>query len=191
MNHHGTNKSLELRRVDLTGTDLQSTSAWRLLSCWLDFVYQPGLLALAERDGPPGKPVVETIVLEAPAARAPAPDTAPAPEPESTSAGRASPARRALDLSNARTPRPEQAAVHLSPERSALLSPLRAKAPLASQTPPLPHASRDDDADAATSPTGSPNANNSAPGADAEPSGRTRARISPAKSPTPSTPRQN
>ena len=114
VNHQGTNTSLEHRRLDLTRRDLQPTTARRLLSCWLDFSYQPGLLALAQRDGPSAESPVETFNLEAPVASAPAPDTSPAPGLASTSAGRASPARRALDLSTARTPRPEQSPVHVA-----------------------------------------------------------------------------
>ena len=76
VNHHGVNTALELCRIDVARRDLQSTNTRRLLSCFLDFVYQPGLLALAQSEEPPAEPYAETVDLEAPAAVAPASDTA-------------------------------------------------------------------------------------------------------------------
>ena len=195
INQHGLLIVSELRRIDLGRSELQSTEGRRLYSCFLDFGLQPAMLATA-LGGPPRQRLFQKLsIWNLPShprlqqALKPMPQRQPRALEKTPARPPTSPARRVIDTKvSAYTPAPTpsrqpivkvpQAAWTLPPELAA---------PPASPVAPQLNSSSSSSIAATTSPLPQAStANGAASESPGGPAARTRARISPGKSPTPS-----
>ena len=193
INHYGLLTVSELRRIDPSHRELQSTEGRRLFSSFLDFRLHPAMLSTALEGPPPPETPLGVVNLESPeppafaaGADAGAPATAKGAK-ETPARPPTSPARRALDT-NCSVSTPAQTPSHhsivLVPQTPWVLPP-ELSTPPASPVAPLLNSSSSSAATTSPLPRAS-TANGAAGESPGCPAARTRARISPGKSPTPS-----